>query len=231
MEGDYNTMNSLEGIFMRFGGTTKLAILVVIGAGVIAGMPGGCKERRSEMKQAQEKPAGMSKYEYTCSDGGPFIVIPKSLGSKWKGHKISLLNPLNPKTDYGRACAIEGKSAMIKVSNGNALVLQEPPMVSWRRVDDGKSIDIYCLQMWHEESLDSLLDRVAAKISSAAFADAGSSMEVDASGLLVMYAGDKAGDPIYGQIEITTEQGTYDLSTAQYKTADDEVDVYRLKRR
>jgi hypothetical protein len=34
---EYNAVNFLEGIFMRFGGTTRLVILVMAGAGFVVG--------------------------------------------------------------------------------------------------------------------------------------------------------------------------------------------------
>ncbi len=190
----------------------------------------GCKKSEPQGSKADNTVAGMEKYEYICSDGGPFLVIPKSLSSNWKGHLINILNPLDPKTDYGRACSVKGKWGLISVGKGSALVLADPPMVSWSYSEGGKCIDIYVLQLWNNLDLDSLIDQVQLKTSSTAFTDTETLFEVNDSGLLIMYSGDKAGDPMYGEFHIAVEHGVFGIYEAHYKEKNGEVDIYRLRR-
>jgi hypothetical protein len=54
--GKYNTVGFLVGIFMRLGETTKSVVLILIVAGLVAGMAGGCKEKTSGTQKPQFMP-------------------------------------------------------------------------------------------------------------------------------------------------------------------------------
>ncbi|MCK5272536.1 MAG: hypothetical protein KAJ52_08155 [Sedimentisphaerales bacterium] len=191
----------------------------------------GCEDNETQMNEIEESTPGMEKYKYLCSDGGPFIVIQNSLSSKWRGHKINMANPLDPKTDYGRACSIKDKWGMITVGMGTALVLADPPMISLGRSEGDKCIDIYVLQMWSNQNLDSLIDQALSGTSVDEFIDTGKLLEVDDSGLLILYAGDKVGDTIYGELNIAVNYGIYSLYKAHYRDKNVELDIYRLRKR
>ena len=77
------------------------------------------------------KTPGMEKFDYLACDGGPHMLLPVALSGQWKG-VTSMLNPLDPKTDYGRACAAVETSqmAVVSVGGGQALVFQDPPLSS-----------------------------------------------------------------------------------------------------
>lgn len=175
-----------------------------------------------------EAETGMNKYEYLCSDGGPFIVIPKSLSTKWKGHKINLLDPLNPKTDYGRACSVEGNWGKIKVDNGEALVFADPAMISWKYFEEKGHLEVYVLKMWKTTDMDSLLDQAISNITSDSFKDTAITMSVDDSGLILIYAGDKIGDSMYGESHLAVDPGLYKIHVAHFKNENEEIELYRL---
>ena len=61
------------------------------------------------------------------------------------------------------------------------------------------------------------------------FTDTGKLFELDASGLLILLAGDKAGETIYGESNIAIEHGIYDLYTTSYKDKNGELDIYRFR--
>ncbi len=105
------------------------------------------------------KTPGKEKYEYLACDGGPHIILPMAVSAKWKGHKIIMTNPLDPSTDYGRACAVTGDWGVISVAGSNALVLSDPPMSAFKPDYNESPVDIYVLYAWSSIDLDELLDR------------------------------------------------------------------------
>jgi len=139
-----------------------------------------------------------------------------------------MLNPLDPKTDYGRACSIDGSWGLINVGKGSALVLADPPMVSWAFSEDGEYVDVFVLQMWNIMDLDSLIDKALVETSVDAFKKTDAFLEVGQDGVLIVYAGDKIGDPLYGESTISIDSGKYIIYTAYYKDKDGEVAIYRL---
>jgi hypothetical protein len=179
------------------------------------------------MKEA--KAPGMEKYEYLACDGGPHILMPNMVSAKWKGYKIRLANPLDPSTDYGRACAVTGKCGVISVGGSNALVLANPPMSACKPDRKGGPIEFYVLEAWSSTNLDDLLDRATAQTPPESFTNTGAKLTFDESGGLLLYAGDKPGDTVYSESLIPTRAATYSVFTAHYKGAGvDEVDIYRL---
>ena len=101
----------------------------------------------------------MEKYKYDCWDGGPFIVLPESAIGSWHG-VVGDRDPLDPQTDYGRACAIKGKFELIPVGNEQALVLgPDPPMVAYSPRSTANEIDLFILEAWNKVDLDTLIDK------------------------------------------------------------------------
>jgi hypothetical protein len=104
-----------------------------------------------------EKPKGMSKFNYLACEGGPHLVLPKSLRSNWQGIR-SPADALNPASEYGKACAAVANQRMatIAVGSGRAILLQDPPMSAWGRSPEGW-VDLYYLEAWSDEDLDALI--------------------------------------------------------------------------
>ncbi len=192
----------------------------------------GCEKEPSDYQidEIDNTVAGMEKYEYLCSDGGPFIVIPKSLGTKWKGHKINIFDPLDPKTDYGRACSVGDTWGKIKVGDGEALVFADPPMISWKYFEDKEYLEIYVLKNWKTTDMDSILDGVISNTNIDSFKDTNTTIQIDNSGLVLLFAGDKVGDAMYGESFLSVNSGLYKIFIANFKNENEEVDTYRLMR-
>lgn len=189
----------------------------------------GCDSKSGNQAMKEAKSPGMEKYEYLACDGGPHVLLPMVVSAKWKGHKLRLTNPLDPSTDYGRACAVTGKWGIISVAGSNALVLANPPMSACKPGPKEGSIEIYVLQAWSSTNTDELLDRAFAQTPPEGFASTGAKITFDGSGGLLLYAGDKPGDTVYGESVIPTKAATYSIFTAHYKGPGvDDVDIYRL---
>jgi len=60
------------------------------------------------------------------SDGGPLILMEKSLSNLWGGH--SLTGRVLRITDYDRACQIEDYLGLLDVGDSKALVLNDEPL-------------------------------------------------------------------------------------------------------
>jgi hypothetical protein len=117
----------------------------------------------------------MEKYKYQCWEGGPHIILPESLKKAWKGHAMAF-DPLDPSTDYGRACAVTGDFGLIPVGSGHALVLaQSPPMVAWSPLSSTDTIDVFILKSWFGMDLDSLVD---ATMETAELKDTGETWQI-----------------------------------------------------
>ena len=190
----------------------------------------GCKKETTDSQTGEiDYPVtGMEKYDYLCSDGGPFIMISKSLGTKWKGYKINLLDPLDPKTDYGRACNVGGTWGKIIVGDGESLVFTDPPMISWKYFDDQEYLEIYVLKSWNTTDMDSILDQVISSTTSDSFEDTNTTIQIDDSGLVLLFAGDEVGDAMYGESYLMIDSGLYNIYSANFKNKNEEIDLYRL---
>lgn len=178
---------------------------------------------------ANRKVAGMEKYEYLACDGGPHLVIPTRLLPAWHGSRINLTNPLDPATDYGRACAIKGKFALITVGSGKALVLADPPMSTWTRISDGGQLAIVVLNGWGDMNLDGLVDRALADLPADKMTDTGERWSIEGSELTHLYAGDEAAKSVYGVYSMPVESSTYRILEGRHRPGGrDDVSIYRL---
>jgi len=167
----------------------------------------------------------MEKYVYQCWEGGPHIILPFSLRSHWKGYE-GQENPLDPSHDYGRACAIADRFALMQVGNGQGLVLaQSPPMVAWSPQSSTAAIDLFILESWSSVELDLLLDET---IKSARLENTGKTWNIQDEKLGMYYAGDNPLDIVAGEIQIPCQRGTYELWTYNYKN-DKQGDVIMIR--
>ncbi len=180
-------------------------------------------------KQSTPFPSGMVEFPYLTCDGGPHLILPASVGSRWQG-VTSIANPLDPSTDYGRACAAiqSARMALIPVGGLQAMVLKDPPMSAWGKSPEGW-IDIYCLETWSDQDLDSMIKRAVAAVATSEMTGTGKTVRLDAPGMILMYAGDRPGSVVYGEHAIAIAAGEYDVLEGNYKTAKEEVRIYRLR--
>jgi hypothetical protein len=167
----------------------------------------------------------MDRYQYQCSGGGPHIVIPQSQVEFWKGHEFGD-DPLDPATDYGRACAISQDFDLIPVGSGRALVVANPPFVAWSPRSSTDSINLFVLQEWTDTDLDSLLD-TATKDS--LLKSTGKTWRIDDDLLRLHYAADDPEQPLYGRIDIPCRPDEYEILSAPYESDLGEVIVLRFQ--
>jgi hypothetical protein len=167
----------------------------------------------------------MTKYKYQCADGGPHIVLPDELRGKWGGTS----GTASTTDDYGRACAVTGSFGLIKVGNGQGLVLAgSPPMVAMTKNADGSGVDIVVLDAWANDNLDAIVDRALASATKSTLANTGDTLTLTDGGLTLIFAGDRPGDVAYGEERFKIPAGTYQILTCNYKTASEEAHVCRL---
>ena len=154
---------------------------------------------------------GTHRYEYLACDGGPHIVLPLALAASWAGLRLEASDVLDPSTDFGRACAVQGDAALIAVGAGYALALgNNPPMTASHALSDGSGIDLVVLQEWHTDDLDSLVDtaRIAAtSIESFRWV-------VPDGGAALMFAGDEIDKSVAGVLPVPIRGGLHAVSVA-----------------
>jgi immunity protein 21 of polymorphic toxin system len=181
-------------------------------------VPGGSSctssvDQATGAKAVAEVRRGMQKYKYQSWEGGPHIVLPESFKTSWQGHQLAI-NPLDPSTDYGRACAVSGDFGLIPVGKGRALVLaQSPPMVAWSPLSSADAIDLFVLKSWSDLGLDSLID---ATVKKADLRPTGDTWQIQDDQLGLYYAGDDPQQPVAGEIVIPCRHGSYDLWTGTH---------------
>jgi hypothetical protein len=173
----------------------------------------GCSLNDPRHPDKTESVPRMERYKYQCWEGGPHLLLPDYLRGAWRGHDTGL-RPLDPATDYGRACAVAGEFGLIPVGVGHALVLgQDPPMVAWSPHSPPRVEDIFVLKSWEHTDLDALLD---AALGKAAFQETGLIWDVRESGGSIYYAGDDPIHPIAGRIAVPLLAGTYKILRSEY---------------
>ena len=101
------------------------------------------------------KPSAPSRW--IATDGGPLLVVPRARLPSWRGSFIEgedgdfvVQTPggpfafctdydfENPRTDYERACRVEGLAGLIDVDGSAGLVVGDAPLeTTWLALDDG----------------------------------------------------------------------------------------------
>lgn len=175
---------------------------------------------------------GMEKYDYFCSDGGPFILMPSTLKKQWKGAS-GLLDAVSPNSDYGKACRIlsggqDGCAGGIINVYDNQVFVVDAPMLAMPKEFDDTAFFIYALVSWQDLDLDGLIDIVKDSIKESDFITSQESFNLNVDGLVFMYAGDVYGNCMYGFKDIVVKTGTYNISEATFKDNDSEVRIFRF---
>ena len=189
-----------------------------------------CAKRTSPARTASPgNVPTMTNYDYLACDGGPHLVIPEALSSRWKG--VALGDPLDPSSDYGRSCAaaMNQRMALLTVGDGQAIVLRDPPLSAWGQSPE-KWVDIYCLEHWSSEDADALIGRALAAAPTSVMRDTGKAMKLEEPGLILLYAGDVPGEAVYDEHHIPIDAGSYRILEGHYRVAGkEEVYIYRLR--
>jgi hypothetical protein len=198
---------------------------------MVAALLTGCNRPAGNASAAvSQKMAGMKEFDYLACDGGPHLILPKELSQQWKGAG-SIAGVLNPKSDYGRACAAtaNARMALIPVGSGQAMVFDNPPLSSWGHSPEGW-IDIYYLEAWPDTNIDAMLKRAIVSLPTDAMSDTGKVMTLTQPGLILLFAGDKPGGTAYGEYALPIDSGSYQILEGHYKAAAaEEVYIYRFR--
>lgn len=75
---------------------------------------------------------------WISSEGGPLVLLPKRVLTAWNGCSSQSNSPTHSagvKSDYDRACEINGYTGIIAVQMEEVLVLGEPMQTTWISVD------------------------------------------------------------------------------------------------
>jgi hypothetical protein len=189
-------------------------ILRLVWIAVAAFLALGCGPTgRQQPSQTGGSVAGMKRYRYQCWEGGPHILLPNYLRTEWRGYQVSR-HPLDPSTDYGRACAVPGDFGLIRVGAGHALILgQSPPMIAWSPESPAGTQNLFILKSWEGLDLDSLLDTV---LASADFRSTGLQWTIPEPGAALYFAGDDLEKPVAGRLDVPVPAGTYNLLSSKY---------------
>jgi hypothetical protein len=171
----------------------------------------------------------MSKYAYVVADGGPHMLLPAEAAGAWSG-AASMLAVVNPKSDYGRACAATANAQMgvIAVGSANALVFADPPMTAWGVSADGM-VEIYYLKSWSGTNLDALIDKATAALPRASLAKSGTVLQFREPDAFLLFAGDTPTSTAYGVERVKISVGKYDVLVGTYSANGESVTVYRLQ--
>ncbi len=196
----------------------------------------GCDNRSSSTAKSQSPSsttaaaqAGMSKYPYNCADGGPFILLPAEAAGIWTG-VTSMQAALNPKSDYGRACAATANAQLgtIPVGSAKALVFGEPPMIAWGKSADGLT-EVYLLEMWNTTNLDTLVTKATAALPTASMTNSGIPLRFREADAFLLFAGDTPTSTAYGVHRVSIPPGNYTVLVGTYSMSGESVTVYRLQ--
>jgi len=159
---------------------------------------------------------GMQEYRYFSSDGGPFVLMSSELRREWKGVGVrSLFNPLDRKTDYGKACAVTSDFGVVNVRNGQCLVVNADLIALDANTPDDY-LCIYLLKSLKNTNLDAMIDQCIKQCENSSFANSASTIEFSTDRLTFMWAGDVYGDCVYSFTDLNLPSGGYEISTADW---------------
>lgn len=172
---------------------------------------------------------GMSKYPYLATDGGPHLLLPVEAAESWSGAS-SMAAVMNPRSDYGRACAAtaNARMALIPVGPHSAVVFANPPMTAWGRSADGL-VEVYYLRSWTRTDLDALIAKATAALPTASLVDTGRVIRFEQPDAYLLYAGDTPSSVVYHCHRVSVPAGTYTILEGNYSAQGESVTVYRLR--
>jgi hypothetical protein len=167
--------------------------------------------------------------EWFACDGGPHLILPRSLRRRWRGVE-NLADVLDPRTDYGRACAVAPPVGLIPVGDGAAVVLAgSPAMTGWRHSPHYEGVDFYVLEDLRAAGPDGLVEAALSALALNAIVDTGLRLMLKKAGLILMFAGDASGGAAYGEVGIATPPGVYRIMKAHHEGAEGSLWVIRLR--
>jgi hypothetical protein len=196
---------------------------------IMMGCDGGSSTSALPPAAPASAPAGMNKYAYVSADGGPHMLLPVQAALAWTGVS-SAAAVMDPKSDYGRACAATTNVQMASIAVGStrALVFADPPMTAWGTSADGL-VEIYYLDSWTGMNLDGLIDKATAALPTGAMTKTAATFTMSQPDAFLLFAGDTPDSSAYGVERVTIAPGTYNVFTGTYSKNGEIVIIYRLQ--
>lgn len=152
-------------------------------------------------------------------------MLPVLVARDWRGVSREG-SVLDPNTDYGRACAITRPIGVLQVAGAEAVVFgPSPPMSAWGPSSDNRGTDVFIIEDWATDEVDSLLS-VASHATE--LQDTHIVWRLPEGGVYLMSAADTATDPSYEPKWIPLPEGRCSIVTATVTNADGTVTLYRL---
>lgn len=156
------------------------------------------------------------KYKYFVCDGGPHLVIPSAIEFDWTGMGQHS-DPTDLNTDYQRACQIDSSVGLLSVDSQFALVLgRNPRMTAFVQTTEPKSIKLFVVERLSGSAADSLIDEAVEASKCSKGSDTGLLWALKDKGLTLMFAGDRASNPVYGKLHIDALPGKYRILQSRH---------------
>ena len=148
---------------------------------------------------------------WISSAGGPLVLIPKVLRSRWRGTS-------GVSSDYEVACGVEGYVGVIEKAGSQVLVLGDEPLQTTVASVNGKP----CLVRWvYAPSLDAAESSVAAMEPVHLGAPVESvAIRITNSSLVLMDAG-APGEHPGDTLELTLDPGSYRIQVHEFTPTPD----------
>jgi hypothetical protein len=198
------------------------------GSGSAAESPDRIKTPQDEGLASGATDASEGKIEWFNCDGGPHLLLPRSLLRHWRGAR-NPMDVLDPKTDYGRACAVLPPMGLIPVGDGQAVVLAgNISMTGWRHSAEQQGVDLYVPDYLTASGPDELVVAAMDTLGHDIIFDTGLRLILKKAGLVLMFAGDVSGNAAYGEMSITTFLGIYRILKAHYRGPEGSLWMFRL---
>jgi len=163
--------------------------------------------------------------KWFCWDAMVDVILPASLTKKWEGSdppsggrvvtaKVRV-SDTDVATDYDRACSVEEPVALIRVGDGQGIVISNAPLLTWVPQAGNRGGFLVVALAWDELTDDVALNLVA-ETTPDAFGEPSFLFETKDDRLFVMAAADLFENEYgYGNMPIDLEPGTYQISTAE----------------
>ncbi len=176
----------------------------------------------------------MSSFRWIATDGGPLLFLPAAKLRNWHGSYISgrsgefiidtSTGPFafrtdydfeNPRSDYERACAINGLVGPLIVDSATSLVLNDHPLeTTWLPLSNG-GLFARKFTVEPDTDVDAELDTLE---QCETYSDEGITLPVAGGIYLLMDALDHGENPAREPLPITLKNGNYRISSADVST-------------
>ena len=166
------------------------------------------------------------KLQWVSGDGGPLILMEERLLPYWEGSDAPSNGRiveaesrwgLNVATDYDLACDVQGWAGVIRVHDGNALVLSASgdAMATW--VSEFEGVEGVVVEWEYADSEEGLIAAVK-ELLGAGESSATNEMYIKESPIVLFVAAERGDEDMYGRQAIHIPTGKYSVTTARRAT-------------